>query len=233
MKKFIPSNDQFAQKYDEAHSDNYFYKHKRGLGRKLSNWRELRIATLALQSAGKPQKVLDIPCGAGRFWPLLVGSKSCQLLAADNSEHMLSVAKKYADSNLLNQIKIFQTSAYHINMPDNSVDNIFCMRLIHHIGDRNSRLKILNEFYRVTNDTVCISLWVDGNYKAYRRKKIEENRKKKPKSYKNRYVFSEKNIENEFLESGFKIISKHDLMKYYSMWRIYTLKKDVKPIVTS
>jgi len=225
MNNFKASPDPFAQKYDYQHALHYLKKHRTGLSRKLSNWREQQIAKLALKAAGNPLKILDIPCGAGRFWPVLATNKQREIIAADNSEHMLEVAKKYSYQEIRSQISLLHTSAYHIQLPDNAVDNIFCMRLIHHIGNPNDRLKILKEFHRVTNNTVCVSLWVDGNYKARRRKKQEDKKKFKSKTYQNRFVIPRNQIENEFTNAGFEIIGKHNLVKYYSMWRIYTLRK--------
>ncbi len=67
------------------------------------------------------------------------------------------------------------------------------------------------------------TLWVDGNYQAWRRKRLEAKRTKK--GYQNRFVVPVKVIEEEFRSSGFKIRSHHDMAPYISMWRIYLLEK--------
>lgn len=48
-------------------------------------------------------------------------------------------------------------SAFEIALPDNAVDGIFCMRLLHRIGEAEHRLAILREFERVTRDSVILS----------------------------------------------------------------------------
>lgn len=214
---------EFSEKYDSKHSLDYYKKHNEGIGRRLSNWREQNIARKALEIAGNPSSVLDIPSGVGRFWPLLSEKSDRIIYASDYSFSMIMVAKKLLDSNTVNRIPCFQASAFSINLKSDSIDSIFCMRLLHHIGDREHRMALLKEFKRVTRDTVCLSLWVDGNYKAWRRNRLEAKRKRK--GYQNRFVANSKVIETEFLETGFEIIGQIDFARYYSMWRIYVLRK--------
>jgi hypothetical protein len=84
-------------------------------------------------------------------------------------------------------------------------------------------MALLREFHRVTKDTVCLSLWVDGNFKAWKRERLELKRDRT--GYSNRFVAKRKEIESEFKEAGFNIAGHIDFLKYYSMWRIYVLRK--------
>jgi ubiquinone/menaquinone biosynthesis C-methylase UbiE len=181
------------------------------------------MARKALRIAGDPSSVLDLPCGAGRFWPLLAEKEGRAILAADYSPDMLDVARASHPESLVSRIKIFQCSAFDIKLDDESVENIFSMRLLHHIGKSSERLAMLKEYFRVARDSVCISLWVDGNYKARKRRKLEIRRGKKPSH--SRVMIPRSTIEEEFEEAGFKITAHLDLLKYYSMWRLYILSK--------
>jgi ubiquinone/menaquinone biosynthesis C-methylase UbiE len=189
------------------------------------------MARRALRLAGNPSSVLDLPCGAGRFWDLLAEDPQRELYAADYSEGMLVVAKQLQPEAIASRFKVFQTSAFDIRMDDESVDSIFCMRLLHHVGEREDRMRIYREFHRVTRDTVCISLWVDGNYKAWRRLKLEQDRssgrkpRKRKKNFQNRFVHRQAGLEQEFAEAGFDILGKVDFLPGYSMWRTYVLAK--------
>lgn len=214
---------EFSAKYDDQHADAYRRKHERGFFRRLSNSRDMMLAKKALAVAGKPASILDLPCGAGRFWPVL-SRLSVPLIAADTSRDMLKLARQYrkgVDANLVN------TSAFAIGLASGSVDSIFCMRLIHHIGLSADRLAILQEFHRVCRRSVCISLWVDGNLQAYRRRRLEQRRNansnKRP--YQNRFVVPAAQFESECLRSGFSISGKFDMLPGVSMWRVYTLSK--------
>jgi ubiquinone/menaquinone biosynthesis C-methylase UbiE len=209
-------------RYDNKLAKLYLEKHKSGLFRKLSNFWEQHMAARALALAGEPKAVLDLPCGAGRFWKLLGRVQDRYLVAADYSHDMIDTALNFQPPHIVKRFKAFQTSAFEIALPDASVDCIFCMRLLHHISDREARTKIFREFHRVTRDTVCLSLWVDGNIQASRRtyKKYRFNQQKYT-----RFLVSSKQIESEFHEEGFDIKGYVDLIPVFSMWRIYILKR--------
>lgn len=217
----------FSRKYDQQHAQAYFDKHQASLARRLSNWRDLQIARQALRQAGEPNLVLDLPCGAGRFWPLLAENPNRVILAADNSADMLATARASQPPAIVARVNTFQTSAFDINLDANAVDCIFCIRLLHHIEHAEHRLQILRELQRVTRDTVIISLWVDGNYKAWKRRRLEQRRARsgRPSQNQNRFVIARASIEQEFQQAGFKILSQHDFLPGYAMWRTYVLRK--------
>lgn len=215
----------FAAKYDKQHAQAYWQKHRRGLSRKLSNWRDQQLARWALAQASQPQQILDLPCGAGRFWPTLLANEARSLIAADNAPAMLEVAQQVHSPTTLARIQLLQTSAFAIDLSDNSVDSIFCMRLLHHIEQNDHRLAMLKECRRVTRDSLIISLWVDGNVKAERRKRTETRRAARgPGNNTNRFVARRDEIEKLFLEAGFTIQSHKDFLPGYAMWRVYVLR---------
>lgn len=218
----------FSDKYDHEHSLHYLEKHQDGMARKLSDYRDQQLARRALALAGGPNLVLDLPCGAGRFWSTLAEQPNRIILAADNSADMLATAMAAQPKQITEHVRTLQTSAFDINLPDNSVDSIFCMRLLHHIEEPEHRLALLKEFHRTTRDSVIISLWVDGNYKAWRRKSLERQRLQKDPCYKNnnRFVISSKIVEQEFIQAGFSIQTHLDFIPGYSMWRVYVLHKN-------
>ena len=221
---------EFSEKYDQQHAHQYLHKHQIGLFGRLSNWRDMQLARYALSDAGAPQLVLDLPCGAGRFWPLLAESPNRVILAADNSEDMLKTAVAGQPADVVARVKTFQTSAFDIDLSDNAVDSIFCMRLIHHVAESEHRLAMLRELRRVTRDTVIISLWVDGNFKAWKRKRLEAKRAARGKrsDNQNRFLVRRETIESEFRAAGFSILNHHDFLPGYAMWRVYVLRK-VRP----
>lgn len=212
---------EFSDKYTAEHAEQYFIKHQQGFWRKLSNWREVAIARKALKIAGDPVSVLDLPSGTGRFWEMLAEQPDRKILAADYSENMLQVAMRMRPESITRRVEAFQCSAFDIPRPDNAVENIFCMRLLHHIGNADDRLMLFREFRRVASKSICISLWVDGNYQARRRHRLESRRA--PGKYQNRFVLSASQVEAEFRQAGLDIIGHVDFLKHHSMWRIYIL----------
>jgi len=221
--KEAPIKLEFSNKYTREHSQYYYEKHQRGIEPRLSHWRDVQIARKALRIAGEPKEVLDLPCGAGRFWPTLAENPNRKIIGADNSADMVAVALEHCPKNIASRVTAFQTSAFAIDMQDNAVDSIFSMRLMHHIGQSEHRIAMLKEFHRVTKDTVILSLWVDGNLKAYQRRKSEERHPRGPNQ--NRFVIPAKQIEQEFGQAGFNIVDHIDFLPYYAMWRVYILRK--------
>ncbi|MBD0705186.1 class I SAM-dependent methyltransferase [Pseudomonas sp. Fig-3] len=213
----------FSEKYDEKHAHQYLHKHQAGLSRRLSHRRDEQLARMALALAGDPGLVLDLPCGAGRLWPVLAEKPNRVIIGADNSTAMLKTALNAQPADVVKRVQPLHASAFDIALPDNAVDSIFCMRLLHHIGEPAHRLAILREFERVTRDSVIVSLWVDGNFKAWRRKRLEHTRGQK--GYQNRFVLPAATVEGEFRQAGFRIQERLDFLPLYAMWRVYVLRK--------
>jgi ubiquinone/menaquinone biosynthesis C-methylase UbiE len=205
----------FSRKYDDEHAKKYLRKHKDGLARQL--------ARRALALAGEPGLVLDLPCGAGRFWPVLAEKANRVIIGADNSAAMVKIACESQPAEVVKRVQPLQTSAFAIEMPDNAVDSIFCMRLMHHIGQAEDRAVLLKEFHRVSRDSVIVSLWVDGNFKAWKRRRAEGSRPKH--DYQNRFVLPVATVEAEFEQAGFRIQERLDFLPMYAMWRVYLLRK--------
>jgi len=213
----------FSEKYDDQHAQRYLRKHHETLGRRLSHWRDEQLGRKALALAGDPGLVLDLPCGAGRFWPMLAEKPNRVIIGADNSESMINAAMQGQPADVVKRVQPLHTSAFDIALPDNSVDSIFCMRLLHHIGEAEHRRVILREFERVTRDSLIVSLWVDGNFKAWKRKRAERDRPSH--DYQNRFLIPAATIEKEFEQAGFRIQEQLDFIPLYAMWRVYVLRK--------
>lgn len=212
---------------EKRQAQRYVQHHEQGLARRLSLWRDAQLARQALRDAGEPGLVLDVPAGSGRFWPVLAEHSNRVILAADPSTDMLEIAEAQSSAEVRKRIRTFQSSALPIGLSENAVDCIFCMRLFHHVADREQRQAILEEFYRVTRDTAIVALWVDGNLKAWRRRRQEGQRQaaEGAASVRNRFVVCRADIESEFAEAGFRIVGHHDFLPGYAMWRVYVLRK--------
>ncbi|UZJ59409.1 class I SAM-dependent methyltransferase [Pseudomonas sp. KU26590] len=205
--------------------EQYVRQHEHSLGRRLSLWRDAQLARKALRDAGEPGLVLDLPSGAGRFWPVLAEHANRVILAADPSTDMLAFAEAQSSSEVRKRIRTFQSSAYSIGLSANAVDCIFCMRLFHHLADSEKRGAILDEFHRVTRDTAIVGLWVDGNVKSWRRKRQQGRLDVELSAARNRFVVCRSDIESEFSRAGFRIVDHHDFLPGYAMWRVYVLRK--------
>lgn len=75
--------------------------------------------------------VLDLGCGTGEnIVPLL--ERGARVIAIDLSPDLIAIAqKRLTDAHL--EASVMVGSAYETGLPDESVDTIFCMALIHHL----------------------------------------------------------------------------------------------------
>jgi ubiquinone/menaquinone biosynthesis C-methylase UbiE len=75
--------------------------------------------------------VLDLGCGTGENIIPMV-ERGARVIALDISPDLIAIAqKRLADANL--EASVTVGSAYETGLPDESVDTIFCMALIHHL----------------------------------------------------------------------------------------------------
>ncbi len=209
----------FSKKYTAVHAQTYFKKHHESVSRRLSHWREVQMARRALTVAGRPQSVLDIPCGTGRFWELLAEEPHRKIYAADLNANMFETGLKLRAPELIRRIEVFTASAFSIPKPDEFVECVFSIRLLHHIEKPEHRMSILREFKRVSSSTIIVSLWIDGNFRARR------HVRKPRKLGHDRFVVPRSVLEEEFAKCGLRVLQRVDFLKFYSMWAAYVLQK--------
>ena len=221
-----PPHYEFSEKYDPNHARKYFEKHNSGFWRQLSTWREIGMARKALVLAGRPRSVLDLPCGTGRFWEMLTEQKDRKIFVGDNSQSMIDTGLELRPREVTSRIeKSFQCSAFETGLPDNFVECVFSIRLMHHIDKSEDRIRMLKEFSRISSGTIVVSLWVDGNFRAYRHR-INEARKVSKRGENraiDRFLFARSEIESDFAAAGLGIVGHVDFIKYWDKWRTYVL----------
>ena len=135
-------DDYFGKKaflYEQTRKDSFFWR----------NEQKFVIKTLKeLNSSSKINTLLDLPCGTGRFYELYE-ALGIKYIGADSSFDMLNEAKKRMRiPSIGKQHIMFSTK---INLPNNSVDMIVCIRFLQWIISLKDVKKTLNEFYRVSN----------------------------------------------------------------------------------
>ncbi|MBW3505800.1 class I SAM-dependent methyltransferase [Pseudomonas sp. NKUCC02_KPG] len=203
---------EFAERYDREHAKVCLQAQPQGFVRRLALWREKRLVRRALKVAGEPGLVLDLACGAGRFWPVLAEHGNRVILASDSSQDMLNHAQTHHPASLLARIKLFQSSVFSIDISENAVDCIFCMQLFHHVRDSDHRLVILRELHRVSRDSLILS--------------VPLGRGTEPVNDPQRIVVSRGEIETQFKQAGFSILKQYEVLPGFGMGSIYILRKD-------
>jgi ubiquinone/menaquinone biosynthesis C-methylase UbiE len=110
--------------------------------------------------------VLDIPCGTGRITELLL-DEGLTVVGADVSEAMIAVAQRKL-ARFGDRISFRQLDLDRLELPDNSVDLVSCIRLLHHI-DSVGRAQILKELARVSRRYVLVNVSFSSPVYALRR----------------------------------------------------------------
>lgn len=130
--------------------------------------REKKCICKALQHISSGSSVLDLPCGNGRFLPLLK-ELGYNVTAADSSKYMVEKAQQYNKSN---KSDAKETSKFHIcnvlqtNFKENSFDAVICNRLFHHFSDADIRQQALKELRRICKGPIIVSFFCNIAYDA-------------------------------------------------------------------
>lgn len=207
--------------YSPDRAANYKAHHQRRLRNRLTNWREQQCLRRALTDAGRPSRLLDLPCGTGRFWTAAVSAGCETLIAADGSPAMLDEARGSAVNPRVPE-RLLETSAFAIDLPDNCVDAAVCLRFLHHLASAEDRRTVLKELIRVSRRHVIVSLWVDGNYAGNRR--LRKPQRPAESGYGRRICRRRVEVAAEFESLGLNIIRHYDVWPAIYMWRFYLLE---------
>ena len=171
-----PALDAFARCYgdhEEAvrYRDQRFARSRRGrtIERAERAWVERLLGRLDLRGP-----VLDVPCGAGRFLPIL-GSRGVGVVGADVSEAMLRLACQPADQSgaagpaLRGPLRradrrarpavAVRADVRRLPFADGAFDLVFVMRLLHRVPQSEERLAVLREAARVSGRWVLFSFY--------------------------------------------------------------------------
>jgi len=207
---------EFARRYDQEHARVCLQPQPRGLAGRLAFRREEYLVRNALKTAGEPGLVLDVACGAGRFWPVLAEHGNRVILASDPSQDMLDHARTHHPQPLLTRIKTFQSSAFTIGLSVNAVDCIICMQMFQHLARPEHRLAMLGEFHRVSRDTVIVAVQLESRFA----RQTPAADGALPQT-----LLNKTEVEAEFRQAGFSLLSHQDFFPGCARMRVYVLCK--------
>ncbi len=116
---------------------------------------ERQFARRLVRRVGQGGTIIDVPCGDGRFFPIL---NQANLLASIdyNPDMVRAVREKYGH---LAHGRQLNADISALPLAANSVDLVFSMRLLHHIPDPKTRIAILKELARVSRQWVAVSFY--------------------------------------------------------------------------
>ena len=140
---------------------SYDTKYDREIHKRISSWREKRLLRALLARAGSQERLLDVPCGAGRLSPVMADFAK-KLYEVDYSHEMVKLSRHNARGY---RPLTASASAFQLPFPDGSMDMVVSIRLSHHIPEREARLDHLREIFRTSKRFVLVTFFGEESWK--------------------------------------------------------------------
>ncbi len=180
--------------------------------------RERRIIRKLFKAAGAAASrglVLDLPCGYGRFAPLLL-ELGAHPINADLSFEMVRRAMETSG-----RPGLAADAKNGLPFREGTFGAVFCMRLLHHIHDPADRRAILEELGRVSAGWGIVSYYrSNALHKAQRA--LRRLRKKTPRKIR---MIEGDGFTREAAEAGWTVVREAALFRGLHAARIALLKK--------
>jgi len=109
------------------------------------------------------ERVLDLGCGNGRWFPLFQ-EKKADYIGVDNSEKLIKIAKERYP-----QAKFQVADALNLPLPNNFFDKIYSIAVLHQVPSEEFRFQFLKEAKRVLKPGGLLILTV---WKIHQRKEL-------------------------------------------------------------
>jgi ubiquinone/menaquinone biosynthesis C-methylase UbiE len=127
---------------------------------------EKAFALQVVEMLGNSVRIVDVPCGDGRFFDIFSNAKKLTMI--DYSENMLAVAKEKIGN--AKNVEFIRADISNLPLPANCAELCFCMRLFHHMKDDQIKLTAFKELSRISNKYVAMSFYNKGCLRFYLRK---------------------------------------------------------------
>jgi SAM-dependent methyltransferase len=156
---------------------DYERRRYRSWDQRLVQARERRIIRRHFRAAGSAASaglVLDLPCGYGRFSPLLleIGARPV------NADLSFEMVKRADESS--GRPGVAADAKNGLPFRNGTFGAVFCLRLFHHIHDPAERRAVLEEFGRVSAGWAVVSYY-RSNALHQAQRAIRRLRKKSPR----------------------------------------------------
>jgi SAM-dependent methyltransferase len=142
--------------------------------------REQTIVARFLATLPQGARVLDIPCGVGRFVPVF-REAGIRCVGGDVSLAMLQLARES-----FGPLPLIGADALRLPFHGGAFDALTAVRLLHRIHERQVRIAILCEMSRVVRGPILVSYyrrwnvrgirqWLQGKYPGLSLREIQED----------------------------------------------------------
>ena len=187
--------------------------------RKVSDKKERRLLDGFFERIGPVQRLLDLPCGWGRYLPWL-SEKSERVLQAAWSASLLTMGRDmFGEDSAQGR---FRSLGNQLPLADGAVDVAFSMRLNHHLIDPEVRRTHLREMLRVSGQYAVFSYFDHDSVKnRIRLVRQALGSKKRPKN-----TLRRSDVTELAAEQGFTILEDPRLFFLGSGHRLVLAKRD-------
>jgi ubiquinone/menaquinone biosynthesis C-methylase UbiE len=152
---FAAVDDQAREVYrDYSVGESYERDRFSSLVGRYRFWHERKAVEHLLERVELDARILDCPCGTGRWWPILK-QRNATIVAGDVSPGMRDHARQRAAADGYD-IEIVEADAESLPFEDDSFDWVFSFALTKHLS-RPMQYAILTEYARVARRGVLCS----------------------------------------------------------------------------
>ncbi len=217
-----------AGKFTRDGVRDYEKRRYRGLDQRIVHAQEMRLLKKAFgridreraaESAGhawgEERRVLDLPCGYGRFTAFLTGLGRTVI----NSDLSLEMVRRAGEASGVPGAAANAVAG--LPFKEGSFETVFSIRFFHHLHDPVARAAVLSEFRRVTSGWAVVSFYrLSGLHAAQRRL-----RRRLGKSRINIKMIEPGGFEREAEAAGFEIAAVRPLFRGVHAYHLALLRK--------
>ncbi len=204
-----------------SEADRTSYLRRRyGGSQSIMNRRERRYVAQMLERIGPVPRVLDLPCGHGRFTPQLREATTEVLTCADHNRKNIK-ALLDAEDDAGTPIKTVLVDLFEtLPFESGAFDLVFNFRFFHHIFDPEQRLHVIAELARVSRRYLLVSYY-DDVFVHRTQKKLWKHRKHR----RTLPMVAARQIHAEFAAAGFRVVADRAVLPVLHAHRIALLER--------
>lgn len=179
------------------------------------------IAGLLTSFSLRGGRVLDVPCGYGRLFPLYAHlGMTCTGVDFDRDMARLAVRNDDQDGKR----HVLRGNILHLPFADESFDAVICIRLLHHHFHHTERHRLFSELARVSRRYVLISYYRFDWLHAWSCFIRWQKRRRVPA------IMNETDLDVLLWASGLQMLSTRSLLRYGHMQTLAMLAKTRAPV---
>ena len=189
---------------------SYNTKYEREVHKRISERREKRLLERILQTVGRQETLLDVPCGAGRLSPVLARFAD-QVYEVDYSLAILKLCRANAPRG---NYAPFLANATALCLPfgDRTFDLVASIRLSHHFPKAEDRLAHVRELCRVSRRYVLVTFFGTESLKN----RLRNARRMLGSKKRGKFTLHHREVEGVAKECGFRLRDSWALAPFFS-----------------